>query len=165
MWHSSLYLVSHPHLELQQFTSIIEYYITMAAAEHTHKISFAAVLLGLVGLSLVYIVALAISRLYLSPLAQFPGPRLAALTKWYEFYYEVVLNGKFTFEIRRMHEMYGRLPRSSLHHPVGCRYTPTLIPAGQAPLSELPRMNFTSTISLSGTRFMQITPSQKSIVG
>ena len=51
----------------------------------------------------------AIQRLYLSPLAKFPGPKLAALTFWYEFYFDVLLGGKYTFQIGRLHEIYGTL--------------------------------------------------------
>lgn len=54
-----------------------------------------------------YTVGLAIYRLYLSPLARFPGPRLAAATGWYEFYYDAICHGKYTFEIGRMHQEYG----------------------------------------------------------
>ena len=61
-----------------------------------------------IGFCLLYVVGLAISRLYLSPLAKFPGPKLAALTLWYEFYYDVIKGGKYTWEIGRMHEKYGR---------------------------------------------------------
>jgi hypothetical protein len=50
-----------------------------------------------------------IYRLYLSPIAKFPGPKLAALTLWYEFYYNIVLNGQYVFEIKKMHEKYGNL--------------------------------------------------------
>ena len=46
-------------------------------------------------------------RLYLSPLAKFPGPKLAAATAWYEFYYDCICHGKYTFEIARMHRQYG----------------------------------------------------------
>jgi hypothetical protein len=54
-----------------------------------------------------YLVALAIYRLYLSPVAKFPGPKFAALTKWYEFYYDVVLRGKFSDHITELHKIYG----------------------------------------------------------
>lgn len=55
-----------------------------------------------------YIVCLGIYRLYLHPLAKFRGPRLAALTKWYEAYYEIVLKGQFTFHIENLHRKYGK---------------------------------------------------------
>lgn len=54
-----------------------------------------------------YGITLAIYRLYLSPLSKFPGPKLAALTLWYEFYYDVIKRGRFAWEIKRMHEIYG----------------------------------------------------------
>ena len=54
-----------------------------------------------------YFSGLAIYRLYLHPLSQFPGPKLAAVTRWYEGYYDVVQNGQYTFKIRDMHKKYG----------------------------------------------------------
>lgn len=54
-----------------------------------------------------YYVSVGVYRLYLSPIAKFPGPRLAALTYWYEFYHNVPRRGQFTFEIAKMHEKYG----------------------------------------------------------
>jgi hypothetical protein len=54
-----------------------------------------------------YVVTLASYRLVVSPLAQFPGPKLAALTLWYEFWYDVVKRGQYTFKIKEMHEKYG----------------------------------------------------------
>lgn len=61
----------------------------------------------LAALYAIYLLGLVIYRLYLSPLAKFPGPKLAACSKWYEFYYDVVLRGQFTFQIQRMHQKYG----------------------------------------------------------
>jgi hypothetical protein len=60
-----------------------------------------------VGLLLLYIVCGAIFRLNFSPIAKFPGPKLAALTLWYEFYYDGVKRGKYVWEIAKMHEKYG----------------------------------------------------------
>ncbi|KAL9105017.1 MAG: hypothetical protein Q9163_000114 [Psora crenata] len=63
------------------------------------------------GVIVCYLVFLAIYRLYLSPLAKFPGPKLAALSLWYEFYYDVVKRGKYTWEIEKMHDKYGPIVR------------------------------------------------------
>jgi hypothetical protein len=47
-------------------------------------------------------------RLFWSPLAKFPGPKLAAVTLWYEFYFDVLKNGRYMWEIEKMHEKYGQ---------------------------------------------------------
>ena len=60
-----------------------------------------------VAASVLYIFALSIYRLYFCPVAKFPGPRLAALTFWYEFYYDVVKRGRYTWKIRELHKTYG----------------------------------------------------------
>jgi hypothetical protein len=60
-------------------------------------------------LFVLYLAGLIVYRLYLSPLAKFPGPRLAAVTYLYEGYYDVVKRGKYTFKIRDLHQEYGWL--------------------------------------------------------
>jgi cytochrome P450 len=50
-------------------------------------------------------------RLYRSPIAKFPGPKLAAATFWYEFYYDIVLGGKYIWKIRDLHKQYGSVIR------------------------------------------------------
>lgn len=61
-----------------------------------------------------YVAYLVVSRLILSPLAKFPGPKLAALSNWYEFYYDVILQGRFTAHLQRLHKRYGGSPACSL---------------------------------------------------
>ena len=61
----------------------------------------------LLGVSTAYMGYLAFSRLLLSPIAGFPGPKIAAVTGWYEFYYDYFLKGMYLYEIEKMHEKYG----------------------------------------------------------
>ncbi|KAE8363103.1 cytochrome P450 [Aspergillus caelatus] len=56
---------------------------------------------------------LALQRLWLSPIAHFPGPKLAAFTMWYEYYYDSFLEGQYTFQIAEMHRKYGPIVRIS----------------------------------------------------
>ncbi|OTA89496.1 hypothetical protein M434DRAFT_79252 [Hypoxylon sp. CO27-5] len=60
-----------------------------------------------------YFIALVIHRLFFHPLSVFPGPKLAAVTVWYEFYYDGIKGGQYTFKIREMHEKYGPIIRIS----------------------------------------------------
>jgi hypothetical protein len=55
-----------------------------------------------------YFASTAIYRLFFHPLARFPGPKLAALTRWYEAYYDVVQNGQYTYKIDQLHREYGK---------------------------------------------------------
>ncbi|CAG8020504.1 unnamed protein product [Penicillium nalgiovense] len=67
-------------------------------------VSVLALPLGLLVLRTVY-------HLYFHPLSKFPGPKLAAATFLYEFYYDVVKSGMYIWEIERMHEKYGPIVR------------------------------------------------------
>ena len=59
------------------------------------------------GLVVTYLIIISCYRLVFSPLAKFPGPKLAALTLWYEFWYDVVKRGQYLFKIKEMHDRYG----------------------------------------------------------
>ncbi|KIW25414.1 hypothetical protein, variant [Cladophialophora immunda] len=67
--------------------------------------------LACLALWICYNVGLVIYRLYFSPIAHFPGPKIAAVTYWYEFYYDVVLGGQYTFRILDLHKQYGPVVR------------------------------------------------------
>ncbi|KAF5844026.1 hypothetical protein GGP41_009352 [Bipolaris sorokiniana] len=72
--------------------------------------------------SIFYCLAIAIYRLFFSPLAKFPGPKLAGVTGWYEGYYDIFINGgeggQFARHIEKLHQQYGpivRITPSELH--------------------------------------------------
>ena len=61
---------------------------------------------------------ISIYRLVLHPLSNVPGPKLAALTGWYESYFELFhkgLGGQYTFHIQKLHKTYGPIIRISPH--------------------------------------------------
>ncbi|KAF7536952.1 hypothetical protein G7054_g4077 [Neopestalotiopsis clavispora] len=53
----------------------------------------------------------AIYNIYFHPLRNFPGPKLAAVGPFYEFYYDVIRDGMFMWEVERMHRTYGPIVR------------------------------------------------------
>lgn len=69
-----------------------------------------SLLFGLLAVGLYFLLG-AIHRLYFSPIAQFPGPKLAAVTFWYEFYYDIILRGQYIFKVRELHATYGPIVR------------------------------------------------------
>ena len=66
------------------------------------------VVIALVILVFSYTAYGAVYRLYFSPIAKFPGPKFAALTFWNEFYYDVVLGGRYTWVIPDYHKRFGQ---------------------------------------------------------
>ncbi|KAJ5726764.1 benzoate 4-monooxygenase cytochrome P450 [Penicillium malachiteum] len=65
----------------------------------------------LVGGILIYLIGRSIYRLYFHPLRLIPGPKLAAISHIYEFYFDVIVGGQFMFEIGRLHKQYGPIIR------------------------------------------------------
>jgi hypothetical protein len=63
--------------------------------------------IGLLCLILLVFLGRRVHSVYFGPLAKFPGPKLAAATLWYEFYFDVILKGRYTFKIKELHEKYG----------------------------------------------------------
>ncbi len=79
-------------------------YVTPTEGSHqTIKVTAAALVLFVV----FYYTGLGAYRLIFSPLAGFPGPRVAALTGWYEFYHDYWCQGTYIFRIQEMHQAYG----------------------------------------------------------
>lgn len=53
-------------------------------------------------------------NVYLHPLSNIPGPKLAAMGSLYEFYFDVIRDGTYLWEIQRMHRKYGKEEHSPL---------------------------------------------------
>ncbi|KAJ4352422.1 uncharacterized protein N0V89_007770 [Didymosphaeria variabile] len=73
---------------------------------------------------IVYSACLIIYRLYFSPLAQFPGPKLVAATAWYETFIDVTRNN-FHEVLLDMHKKYEYF--SKLYVPAGIRHTNSMV--------------------------------------
>jgi len=66
-------------------------------------------ILRLCGIWVAYRVCLAVFNVSpYHPLSRFPGPKLAAASFLYEFWFDFVRGGRYTWEIKQMHEKYGK---------------------------------------------------------
>lgn len=74
------------------------------------QINYLAFAASAVAVFILYSLVLVIYRLYFHPLTKFPGPKMAAATLWYEFYYDVNKRGSYIWKIRELHEEYGTRP-------------------------------------------------------
>jgi hypothetical protein len=61
----------------------------------------------------IYVFVTATYRLFFSRLSGLPGPKLAALTYWYECYYDVFQPAQYVFRINELHKAYGTLVTSA----------------------------------------------------
>ena len=69
--------------------------------------SWTDIVVSFITLQLAYIVYAVISRVFLSHLRSIPGPKLAAITSWYEFYFDAIQPGRFVWKIKDLHSEYG----------------------------------------------------------
>ena len=91
---------------------------------------------------ILYVIGLYVYRIYFDPLSKIPGPKLAAASLWYEFYYDVIKEGRYTWKIWELHDKYGR-------HSVLALTTERkgeLFKTFQAPSSESVHMKYISMI-------------------
>lgn len=70
-------------------------------------------LTSLFTLFLSYYILRTLYRLYLHPLSKFPGPKLAAITHKYEFYYDGIKDGQYSKHVAGLHDIYGPVVRIS----------------------------------------------------
>ena len=55
-----------------------------------------------------YFLSRCVYNLYFHPLRKFPGPKVAAIGSFLEFYYDVVKDGTYLWQIEKMHLKYGK---------------------------------------------------------
>jgi cytochrome P450 len=82
---------------------------------------------------LAYSISLTIYRLYFHPLCKFPGHKLAAATRWYEFYHDVIHKGCYIWQIEAMHKQYGPIVRvtpDGLHIKDSSYFDEIYVPSG-----------------------------------
>lgn len=103
-------------------------------------------LLLFAGIGGVYLFLRSVYRVFFHPLRKFPGPKLAAITHGVEFYHDVIRNGRYLWEIERMHQRYGQ---HSAEETPSRRSNPL-----QAQSSASIPVNFTSKIPTITTRSM-----------
>lgn len=97
-------------------------------------------------LGLVYTTCLIAYRLYFHPLTAIPSPPLARITYLFEWYYDLICGGQFTFRLAALHREYGKSAISS----------PLLLSAADMMKAQLfvsIRMKFTSMTLNTSTRY------------
>jgi hypothetical protein len=75
------------------------------------------VIYAFAGVGVVYALWRTFYNLFLSPLAGIPGYRLAALSIFYEWYWDCIQPGRYCFEIMKMHKELGGFLHNSVIHP------------------------------------------------
>ncbi|KAI0406739.1 benzoate 4-monooxygenase cytochrome P450 [Xylaria palmicola] len=80
-------------------------------------LTLASIALIAIPVYLAYGIILGIYRVYFHPLSKFPGPKLAAATFWYEFYYDLWPHKfQYMWKIEKLHEKYGPIVRINPYH-------------------------------------------------
>jgi len=52
-------------------------------------------------------------NVFLHPLAHIPGPKIAGATYLYQTYFSLIGCSRYYIQIKRLHEIYGKAPKSS----------------------------------------------------
>ncbi len=118
----------------------------------------------LLAFSIAYCAIVVIYRLYFHPLRAVPGPRLGAVSGWYQAYHDIWKDGYFTTHLKDLHNIYGAfgnvrfLPRSKPNTIRSCRQNAP--ERGQYPFPEFPGLYRRSRIySYTSAVLKHISPS------
>lgn len=77
----------------------------------TYVLQYRVALIFLFTSLVISLATVVLYNLYFHPLAKFPGPRIAAATRWYEFHHEIYRGGRFYEVVDDMHDQYGPIVR------------------------------------------------------
>ena len=71
------------------------------------RLTYLEALIYVIVTSLLAVLIIGVRRIYFHPLSKFPGPRIAALTTWYGFYFDVIKGGIGIQRWPDLHKKYG----------------------------------------------------------
>jgi hypothetical protein len=80
-------------------------YYTMNVARSC--VGYPTLIVGFLASMALYWLCIVIYRVALSPLAKFPGPKLAAATGWYEGYFDI-RKANYPAVLEQLHDEYGK---------------------------------------------------------
>ena len=78
------------------------------------------VIWSFMAISVIYAVLRCVYNLYFHPLCKIPGPKMAAMCSWPDFYFDIVKSGTYIWQIKKMHAEYGM---KSTHTLTACQLT------------------------------------------
>ncbi len=91
------------HHSVYIMTTRLDYTINMARS----SVGYPLLIAGFLASMVFYWLCIVIYRVALSPLAKFPGPKLAAATGWYEGYFDI-RKANFPAVLEQLHDKYGK---------------------------------------------------------
>lgn len=98
---------------------IVFFLLSLSRSAHV-KMDKIGIIQLIISAFVLYVAIEAVRRLYFSKISHIPGPRLAALTYYYQTYWDLWPNdGQFTFHTKDLHRRYGPIIR---YVDLMCRY-------------------------------------------
>ncbi|KAI9802539.1 MAG: hypothetical protein M1833_001611 [Piccolia ochrophora] len=79
----------------------------MTATNSNSRPWYLSLPISIVAVAVLGLLSGVIHRLFLHPLSKVPGPKLAALTYLYQFYFNIVAGSRFYAHVEKLHERYG----------------------------------------------------------